>query len=238
MSPLTSEFYFFIFCNILFKTEVFKTIEKCTKALYYIFTQKGPIPSIRVEPAVEDGKTSTECDCDTSMVAIRLNDLTVKMADYDTSSYESGTVVLAEKPKSVYVVKVNEDFWHEIIVENCGQISVKFNWIKEDEHDNATKYDCGSTEQPVGCIYFNTRSGVLGPGQVRRLDVLFRPKVLGPYWETWVFQVVITGRLEPVIRIRVLLQGCALPDPNSKMPAMEVCIIMSLYIGLMFIYCS
>jgi len=168
---------------------------------------KYPVPSIYVEYI----RTNDKCNNDT-VICIRINNSIIKSI-YNSNKCETA-VKLNTKQKPVNIVKINEDFWDEIILENCGEISLHYKWEKEEYP--TTKYDSILKEQQIGCFYFDTRNSVLGPGQTKRLTVLFRPKTVGPHIEMWYFQAEILGKLDPIARIKILLQGCAIPNDDHK----------------------
>ncbi|XP_015364671.1 PREDICTED: uncharacterized protein LOC107162332 [Diuraphis noxia] len=170
------------------------------KAMKHKFDYKGTIPSVYVESA---HKTNNYCNF--PLIFIRVNDYIIKSIDDSTKCM---TIKLKTKSKPINIVKINEDSWDEITVENCGQISICYKWIKE-EH-TTTKYDGILKEKPKECFFFDTRTNILGPGQIKRLTVLFRPTQTGPYREMWFLQLYIQGRLDYIARINVPLQGCAI----------------------------
>jgi len=178
---------------------------------------KGSIPFICIEPASEN----EECDNDALIIVVRINDLVTKPINNNSNNCETFTLNI----KPINTVKVDEDFWDEIIIENCGQISIRYKWKKEE--CPATKYDSILKRQPVGCFYFDTRTGILGPGQIKRLKVLFRPKIIGLHRETWLFQVKILGRLDPIVRINVSLLVCAVTKIDIKALIKKVCLLFS-----------
>lgn len=177
--------------------------EKIVNNPNYVY--RGTIPSIYVS------ERNNEEHNDYTLVAVKINDFIVKSIS-NTSKFE--TLRLYTKSKPINIVNVNEDFWDEIIIENCGQISVQYKWIKDERI--TTIYDCIIKEQPMGCFFFDTRTNILGPGQVKRLKLLFRPNKIGPHSEIWFVQVEIMGRLDPITKIRILLQGCALPNVSTS----------------------
>jgi len=177
---------------------------------------KGSIPLICIEPACEN----EECDNDT-LIVIRINDLVTKSVNNNSNNCETFTLNI----KPINTVKVDEDFWDEIIIENRSQISIRYKWKKEESP--ATKYDNILKKKPVGCFYFDTRTGILGPGQIKRLKVLFRPKIIGLHIETWLFQVEILGKLDPIVRINVSLLVCAVTKIDIKAIIKKVCLLFT-----------
>lgn len=173
------------------------------------YCYRGIVPSIYVS-------TQNNNENDSDIIAVRINDFIVKSI---SKSSKFKTFKINTKSKPIMTVNVNKELWDEIIIENCGQISIQYKWTK-DEY-TITKYDSIFKEQPMGCFYFDTRTNILGPGQVKRLKVLFKPKIIGPYREIWFVQVEILGRLDPIAKIKLPLQGCAVP--NVSMSKTEVC---------------
>jgi len=169
-------------------------------AMKHKFDYKGTIPSVYVESA--HNKINNYCNI--PLIVIKVNDYIIKSIDDSTKCM---TIKLT-KSKPINTVKINEDSWDEIIVENCGQISIYYKWIKEEY--STTKYDCILKEKPKECFFFDTRTNILGPGQIKRLTVLFRPTQTGPHREMWFLQLYIQGRLDHIARINVPLQGCAI----------------------------
>lgn len=174
---------------------------------------KGTLPSICVERARED----EERDNESAVIIVRINDFTTK----SYSSCNNGECeTFALRTKSINPVRIGEDCWDEIIVENRGEISIHYKWEKLERP--ATKYDDILKERPTERFYFDTRTGILGPGQIKRLKVLFRPKVVGLNRDTWLFRVEILGKLDPIVRINVPLQGCAIARIDDKAITTEV----------------
>ncbi|XP_029342358.1 MYCBP-associated protein-like [Acyrthosiphon pisum] len=169
------------------------------KAMKDKLDYKGTIPSIHVEPAHEKNNY-----CNIPLIVVKVNDYIIKSIDDSTKCM---TFKLKTKSKPINIVKINEDSWDEIIVENCGQISIYYKWKKEE--CTTTKYDSILKEKPKECFFFDTRTNILGPGQIQRLTVLFRPTQTGPHREIWFIQLHILGRLDHIARINVPLQGCA-----------------------------
>lgn len=178
------------------------------------FEHRIPIPSICVEPPPEDESIGNE-----DIILIRLNDFITKPM-YKSSVCE--TFKLETKSKPINVIKVNENHWDEIVIENRGQISFSYKWEKKEYIK--TKYDCFLKER-IDSFYFDMRTNILGPGQIKRLPVLFEPKTIGSHSETWYFQVEILGRLDPIVKIQVPLQGCAVLDIENKADMIKVCLI-------------
>jgi len=178
---------------------------------------KGPIPSIRIELAPEN----EECDYDAPVCAVRINDLITKSIIDGNSDCKTCTL----NTKPINAVKVGEDLWDEIIIENCGEITIHYKWKREE--CPATKYDSILKNRLIGRFYFDTRIGTLGPGQIERLQILFRPNVIGLYREPWLLQVEILGRLDPIFQINIQLQGCAISNVDNKAIAMKVCLLFT-----------
>lgn len=175
---------------------------------------KGTIPSIHVEPADDNKK------CDQSVpIAFRINDIVIKSVDYGGSAVE--TLEMSSKPTLFKIVDVNEESWDEIVVENRGEISIRFKWGQK-ENSVTTKYRCVAKQRSIRCFYFDTRPTMLGPGQIQRLPILFKPKRIGPHRETWFFEVNVLGRSDPVARIKISLQGCAIPTIDYETRAIQV----------------
>jgi len=166
---------------------------------------KGTIPSVYVE---SDHKKNN--DCNIELIVVRVNDYIIKSINDSTKCM---TMKLKTKSKPINIVKINEDSWDEIIIENCGQISIYYKWIKEEY--TTTKYDCFLKEKPRECFFFDTRTNILGPGQIKRLTVLFRPTQPGPHREMWFLQLNILGRLDHIARINIPLQGCAIHNVDN-----------------------
>lgn len=167
---------------------------------------KGTIPSICVEPAPKNE------ECDNALIIVRVNNVIIK--SIDNYSSEHTTFKLNIISTLINTVKVNGDFLDEIIIENCSQISIYYKWEKEEYP--TTKYDGILKQQPIGSFYFDTRTNILGPGQIKHLQFLFRPKVIGLHRETWIFQVEILGRLDPIVQTKISLQGCAIPKIDNE----------------------
>lgn len=185
------------------------------------------IPSINIEPPLKN----EICDHN-GLIVVRINDFVVKSIN---NTYECETYKLEKIPKSINISKVNEDVWDEIIIENRGQISINYKWIKQDY--STIEYDCILKEQSVGCFYFDTRSSVLGPGQIKHLSVLFRPTSIGPHKEIWFCQLKMFGRLTHIAQIEVPLQGCALfGGDDITITINDVCLILQNIILVMYIY--
>lgn len=174
---------------------------------------KNSIPLICIEPAHEN----EECDND-ALIIVRINNLVTKSINNNSNNCETFTLNI----KLINTIKIDEDFWDEIIIENCSQISIHYKWKKEE--CPATKYDNILKKQSIECFYFDTRTGILGPGQIKRLKVLFRPKIIGLDRETWLFQVEILGRLDPIVRINVSLLVCAISKIDIKAIIKKVCL--------------
>lgn len=182
---------------------------------------KGTIPSICIEPA------SKNEECDNALIIVRVNDVIIKTTD-NNSEYK--TFKLNTISTIINTVKVNGDFLDEIIIENCSQISIYYKWEKEEYP--TTKYDNILKQQPIGSFYFDTRTSVLGPGQIKHLKFLFRPKVIGLHRETWIFQIEILGRLDPIVQTKISLQGCAILKTDYESIGIKVhylCIIHRKY---------
>jgi hypothetical protein len=185
------------------------------------------IPLINIEPPLKN----ETCDYN-SLIVIRINNFVVKSIN---NSYDCETYKLEKKPKAIKISKVNEDIWDEIIIENRGQISINYKWEKQEY--STTKYDCILKEQSMGCFYFDTRSGVLGPGQIKHLSVLFRPTSIGPYKEIWFCQLKMIGRLAHIAQIEVPLQGCALyRSDDNTITIKDVCLLLQNIIIVIFNY--
>lgn len=188
------------------------------KILEHKWNFTGTKPSIKVE------LTSINEECDEHVpISIRINDFISKSIN---NSDEIETYKLNIESKPIIIVKVNENSWDEIVIENLGEISVRYKWEKEEYV--LTKYDDISKELPIKCFYFDTRPLILGPGQIKCLPVLFRPTRIGPHTETWIFEAGVLGRLESVARIKMVLQGCAVPAVDYKTLTLEVCKQVSL----------
>lgn len=168
------------------------------------------IPSINIEAAPKDER----CDHNTlfSLIIVKINDFIVKSIN---NSCKCETYKLEKTSKSIKIAKGNEDVWDEIIIENRGQMSINYKWKKQDGY-TTTEYDCILKKQSMGCFYFDTRSSVLGPGQVKHITVLFRPTSIGPHREIWFCQLEMFGRLDHIAEIEVPLQGCALSSVDDK----------------------
>lgn len=178
------------------------------------FEYKGPIPSICVETTSEDQSISTD-----DIIVIRLNDFVTKPIN---KSSTCETFEIETKSKPINVIKVNENHWDEIVIENRGQISFSYKWEKKEYIE--TKYDCFFKER-IDSFYFDARTNILGPGQIKRLPVLFKPKIIGPHRETWYFQVDILGRLDPIVKLQMPLQGCAILNVENKTDVIKVSLI-------------
>ncbi|XP_026807747.1 uncharacterized protein LOC113550231 [Rhopalosiphum maidis] len=174
------------------------------KAMKHKFDYKGTIPSVYVESTLKKNK------CNIALVYVRVNDYIIQSINDSTICT---TTELKTNPKIVNIVKINEDSWDEIIIENCGQISVNYKWIEEEY--TATKYDCFLKQKQKKCFFFDTRTYTLGPGQIKHLTVLFRPTRTGPHREMWFLQINILRKLDHIARISVPLQGCAISNVNN-----------------------
>lgn len=175
------------------------------KAMKHKFDYKGTIPSVYVESAHKKNNY-----CNIALIVVKVNDYIIKSIDDSTKCM---TIKLKTKSKPINIVKINEDSWDEITIENCGQISIYYKWIKEEY--TTTKYDCILKDKPKDCFFFDTRTNILGPGQIKRLTVLFRPTQTGPHREMWFVQLNILGRLDHIARINVPLQGCAIHNVDN-----------------------
>jgi len=171
------------------------------KAIKHEFDYKGIIPSVYVQSAQKGN------DCNIPQISVRINDCLIQSINDSTKCM---TIKLKTKSKPINTVKINEESWDEIIIENCGQMSIYYKWIKEEY--TTTQYDCILKEKPKECFYFDTRTDILGPGQIKCLTVLFKPTQIGPHKETWFLQLMVLGRLDHIARINVPLQGCAIPN--------------------------
>jgi len=182
------------------------------KAMKHKLEYKGTIPSIYVESAHKKNN-----HCSIALIVVRVNDYIIKSIDDSTKCM---MFKLKTKSKPINIVKINEDSWDEIIIENCGQISIYYKWIKEE--CTTTKYDCILKEKSKECFFFDTRTNILGPGQIQRLTVLFRPTQTGPHREMWFIQLNILGRLDHIARINVPLQGCAINNVDNMSSIIKV----------------
>lgn len=151
----------------------------------------------------------------------------VWVAGFEATSSATETIVM----RPVVAVRVNEEFWDEIDVENRGEVSVRYGWKKENEEEEEEEKEEEEEESAVtaltehglalkprflgGCFHFDGRPGILGPGQSKRVSVLFRPKIIGPYRETWTFRADVLGRWDPVARVKINLQGCGVPGGDD-----------------------
>jgi len=181
------------------------------KSMEHKFDYKGTIPSVCVESADEKN------NCNIALIYVKVNDFIIKSIDDSTICM---TTKLKTKSKPINIVKINEDSWDEIIIENCGQISVYYRWIKEEYI--ATKYDYILKEKPKKCFFFDTRTNILGPGQIKHLTVLFRPTQTGPHTEMWFLQLNILEKLDHIARINVPLQGCAISNVDNMSSIIKV----------------
>lgn len=178
------------------------------------FENRGPIPSICVHTSPEDEIISND-----DIIIIRLNEFITKPIN---KSSKCETFKIETKSKPINVIKVNENHWDEIIIENRGHISFSYKWQKKEYIK--TKYDCLLTER-TECFYFDPRTNILGPGEIKRLSILFNPKIMGSHRETWYFKVYVLGRLDPIVKIQVPLQGCAILNVDNKADIRKVCLI-------------
>ncbi|XP_025202638.1 uncharacterized protein LOC112599790 [Melanaphis sacchari] len=205
--------------NILKSLVPFKSSEKLAiigknilkKTINHKFDYKGTIPSIYFESA------HMKNNCNIALIYVRVNDFIIKSIK---DSYLCMTTELKTKSKPVNTVKINEDSWDEIIIENCGQISVYYKWIKEEY--TATKYDSILKEKPKKSFFFDTRTNILGPGQIKRLTVLFRPTQTGPHREMWFLQLNVLEKLDHIARINVPLQGCAISNVDNMLSIIKL----------------
>ncbi|XP_050540302.1 MYCBP-associated protein-like [Daktulosphaira vitifoliae] len=137
-------------------------------------------------------------------IEIKINEYLVKYIN------KNSTVKIFESKSKEFSIKsimVNEEIIvDDIVIENHSEISIYYQWKKEDK--KWTKYDIFLT-QKFDSLYFDNRPGVLGPGQTKKLPVLFKPKILGPCIEKWNFRVDILGRIDPLVLIQISLQGFA-----------------------------
>lgn len=134
--------------------------------------------------------------------------------------------------RPLVTVRVNEEFWDEIEVENRGEVSVHYGWKKEEDEEEEeeekkdeeeesatttlTEHSLALKPRPLGeYFYFDDKPGILGPGQSKRVSVLFRPKTIGQYKETWTFRADVLGRWDPVARVKIYLQGCGIPSSDD-----------------------
>lgn len=184
--------------------------ENMNKKIRNSIGYKGIIPTIVIDSECKN----EECD-NNSLIAIRVNDIVVKLLKYTDKCK-----IIELNTKSIYTTKINEECWDEIIIENCGQISIQYKW--ENNKWVTLKYNYISKEQPVRYFYFDTRTSVLGPGQIKRLPVFFRPKIIGPYKEVWLFQINVLGNIDTLDQIKISLQGCALPNYDTKKVVIKV----------------
>lgn len=175
------------------------------------FEYRGPIPSICVETTPEEEPISND-----DIIIIRLNDFITKPIK---KSSICETFEVETKSKPINAIKVNENHWDEIVIENRGQISFSYKWEKKEYMK--TKYDCFFKKR-IDSFYFDARTNILGPGEIKRLPVLFKPKTIGPHRETWYFQVEILGRLDPIVKIQMPLQGCAILNIENKTEVIKV----------------
>lgn len=174
---------------------------------------KGPIPTILVNSACNNK------DDNNTLIAIRINDTIVKLLNNNS---KSNLFELNTNSWPIYITRVNEDCWNDIIIENCGEISIQYKWEKY-KHGTSKYNNYTSNEQQIGYFYFDTRTSILGPGQIKRLPVLFRPKVIGPSKEMWLLQVNVLEKIDPISQIKLQFHGCSLPNDDVKKVVIEVC---------------
>lgn len=168
----------------------------------------GVVPSIRVDSAPDD---DDDDDGGGPTICVRVNDFVA-----ESNGEVCRSVGRAKPAKPIVPVPVNGDGWDEITVENRGEVSVRYGWEKVEKP--ATEYDdlLVIGKRPMGRFYFDTRSGVLGPGQTVRTPVLFRPAAVGPCVETWIFRARVLGRPDPVALVTLPLQGCGVPESDDR----------------------
>lgn len=150
----------------------------------------------------------------------------VWIAGFEATSSATETIVV----RPMVSVRVNEEFWDEIDVENRGEVSVRYEWKKEENEEEEekeeekeksaaktlTEHGLALKPWPLGeYFYFDSRPGILGPGQSKRVSILFKPKTTGQYKETWTFRADVLGRWDPVARVKMYLQGCGVPGGDD-----------------------